>query len=119
MRALITGATGLVGGRLLARLSDAVVLTRNPSNAARKLGAVDAHLWDPAAGPAPIEALRGADVVFNLAGEPVAQGRWSADKKRRIRDSRIIGTRNLLAGLAELETRPKLDGALSALLKSA
>ena len=47
-------------------------------------------------------------MVFNLAGEPVAGSRWTAERKRRIRDSRVIGTRNLVAGIAQLETRPKV-----------
>jgi len=47
-------------------------------------------------------------VVFNLAGEPVAEGRWTAERKRRIRDSRVLGTRNLVAGLAGLESRPQV-----------
>jgi hypothetical protein len=58
--------------------------------------------------------LEGVEVVFNLAGEPVAEGRWTADKKRRIRDSRVLGTRNLVAGLAALEKRPRVLVSVSA-----
>jgi uncharacterized protein (TIGR01777 family) len=54
------------------------------------------------------------DVVFNLAGEPVAEGRWTADKKRRIRESRVLGTRNLVAGLAAVEKRPRVLVSASA-----
>ena len=108
MRVVITGATGLIGRQLLSHFSDAVVLSRNPERAREKLGDVQVHAWQPASEPAPKEALRGADVVFNLAGEPVAGGRWTAERKRRIRDSRVIGTRNLVAGIAQLETRPKV-----------
>ena len=108
MRAVITGATGLIGRQLLTHFTDAVVLSRNPERARERLGDVEVHAWLPAAEPAPVEALRGADVVFNLAGEPVAGGRWSAERKQRIRDSRVIGTRNLVAGIAQLETRPKV-----------
>jgi hypothetical protein len=53
-------------------------------------------------------------VVFNLAGEPVAEGRWTAERKRRIRDSRVLGTRNLVAGLAAQESRPRVLVSASA-----
>jgi uncharacterized protein (TIGR01777 family) len=53
-------------------------------------------------------------VVFNLAGEPVAEGRWTDERKRRIRDSRVLGTRNLVAGLAGLTTRPRVLVSASA-----
>jgi hypothetical protein len=74
------------------------VLTRDPARAASRLGNVAAVSWDPLAAAAPAEALEGADAVVNLAGEPVAQ-RWSAVAKRAIRDSRVLGTRNLVHGL--------------------
>jgi len=113
-RTLVTGVTGLIGRALLARLGGAVVLSRDPEDAKRKLPATQAHAWSPEAGLPPAVALDGADVVFHLAGEPVAEGRWTADKKRRIRDSRVLGTRNLVAGLAALENRPRVLVSVSA-----
>jgi uncharacterized protein (TIGR01777 family) len=100
LRALITGASGLLGGRLVARLDAPVVLSRDPGAARRRLGDVEAYPWNPEAGPPPAEALGDVDAVFHFAGEPVGEGRWTAAKKQRIRDSRIVGTRNLVAGLA-------------------
>ncbi len=114
MKALITGGTGLVGRRLLADLQDAVVLSRDPTRATHLLGPGRTVRWDPEAGPAPVAALAGVEAVFNLAGEPVAEGRWNDDKKRRIRDSRVIGTRNLVAGLKALDTRPDVLVSASA-----
>ena len=110
MRALVTGATGLIGRALIARLGDVVVLSRDAARARLRLPAVEIHAWKPESEPAPSTALRGADVIFNLAGEPLADGRWSAGKKARIRDSRVQGTRNLVAGLAALgpEHRPRV-----------
>jgi len=110
MRITLTGATGLIGVRLVRALRDRgdelTVLSRNPSAAAARLG-VEAVGWDPTAGPAPEAALAGRDAVLHLAGEPVAQ-RWNADVKRRIRDSRELGTRHLVDGIAALQQRPRV-----------
>lgn len=114
MRALITGGTGLLARALRARLSDAVVLSRNPSRAAAKLAGVQVARWDPETEIAPRDALRGAEVIFHFAGEPVAEGRWTAAKKRRIRDSRVLGTRHLIAGLQALERKPEVLVSASA-----
>ena len=116
MRTLVTGATGLIGRYLLRSLENAVVLSRRPSEARLSLDPVEAYLWEPEAGPAPSEALRGVEVVFNLAGEPVSEGRWTVEKKRRIRDSRVGGTRNLVAGLAAVKSRPRVLVSASAWL---
>ncbi|WP_394825480.1 TIGR01777 family oxidoreductase [Pendulispora albinea] len=113
MRALITGATGLLGRKLLPKVDSAVVLTRDTGRMHRDLGSVEAYAWDPETGPAPREALRGVDVVFNLLGEPVA-GRWTKEKKRRIADSRAIGTRNLVAALETAPVRPRVLVSASA-----
>src|SRR6187402_2085358 len=99
MQALVTGATGLLGRALVARLSQPTVLSRDPDHATSLLGAVRALRWDSAREPALPAALRGVDAVFHLAGEPLAEGRWTAEKKRRIHDSRVLGTRNVIAGL--------------------
>ncbi len=112
MRTLVTGATGLIGRRLVGRLDDVVVLSRHP-DAARGLGA-RAFAWSPESAAPPAEALGDVDVVFNLAGEPVADGRWTAERKRRIRDSRVVGTRNLIAGLAACTQRPRVLVSASA-----
>jgi hypothetical protein len=109
MQAVVTGATGLIGQALIRKLgSRVVILSRDDGRAQRLLGGVTIHRWAPEGGPAPVEALRGAEVVFNLAGEPAADGRWTAEKKRRIRDSRVIGTRHLVRGLAALDERPRV-----------
>jgi uncharacterized protein (TIGR01777 family) len=99
----VTGATGLLGSSLVSALlergAEVTVLTRDPARARKRLGDVQAVAWEPLAQPAPVEALVGRDAVVHLAGEPVAQ-RWSEKAKRAIRDSRVTGTGNLLAGLA-------------------
>jgi uncharacterized protein len=114
MKALITGGTGLIGSELLANLQDSVVLSRDAARARGKRGVSRAFAWDSLSERAPLEALQEIDVVFNLAGEPVAEGRWTEDKKRRIRDSRVIGTRNLVAGLRALDRKPEVLVSASA-----
>jgi len=108
MKVTLTGATGFVGSRLVAALKargdDVTVLSRNAARAGERLG-VQAVAWDPDAGPAPEGALAGRDVVVHLAGEPVGQ-RWNATVKQAIRDSRELGTRRLVEGLAAADPRP-------------
>src|ERR671915_2289309 len=110
MRVTVTGATGRIGSGLaeaLVRRGDEVTaLTRDPRRAASRLPeGVRPVAWDPMAGPAPAEALAGAAAVVHLAGEDVAQ-RWTSDAKQRIRASRELGTRNLVAGMAQADPRP-------------
>lgn len=116
MRVTVTGATGLIGTRLveaLVRRGDEVtVLSRDPERAGARLG-VAAVKWAPLRGPAPVEALAGADGVIHLAGEPVAQ-RWSAAAKERIRASRADGTANLVEGLRAADPRPRVLVSASA-----
>ena len=110
MKVVVTGATGTIGQALVAALQqrgdDVVVLSRNPARSSQKLGGhVAAHTWsDPVNEPAPAGAFTGADAVVHLAGEPVDQ-RWSDESKRRIRDSRELGTRNLVAGMKSAGTQ--------------
>jgi uncharacterized protein (TIGR01777 family) len=108
VRVTVTGATGRIGSRLTSVLrgrgDDVTVLSRDPARAHEALG-VEAVGWRPEQEPAPAAALAGRDGVVHLAGEDVAQ-RWSEAAKRRLRASRELGTRNLVAGLAAAEPRP-------------
>jgi uncharacterized protein len=113
MRVTVTGATGLIGHALVRGLQqrgdEVTVLTRDEEHAAELLpGAVVFGWRSPTRDPAPAEAFAGRDAVVHLAGEPVDQ-RWTDEAKRRIRASRELGTRNLLAGLrAAAEPRPRV-----------
>ncbi len=75
MKALLTGATGLIGRELVGKLEGAVVLSRDPERARSRLAGVQAHAWDLGSGPPSACVFDGVEVVFNLAGEPVAEGR--------------------------------------------
>jgi hypothetical protein len=109
MKAMVTGATGFVGPRLLRLLDSPVVLSRNADRARTALGSLAGPIyrWDPLQGPPPAQAFEGVDVVLHLAGESVAEGRWTAAQKARIRDSRVIGTRHLVQGIAQAAAKPK------------
>src|SRR5262245_37810761 len=115
MKALITGATGFIGRALVAKLDHPAVLTRDPGRAKRALGeGVAAFAWDPVSGPPPSEAFAGVDAVFNLAGENVGERRWSKKRKAAIRDSRVAGTRNLVAAIRTMPRRPRVLVSASA-----
>lgn len=98
---LVTGAGGLVGTQLCALLTGGghrvIRLVRSPAQAE----AEDAALWDPAGGTVDTAALRAADVVVNLAGEPLA-GRFTEKHRRAVHDSRVDGTRTLVDAIARL-----------------
>ncbi len=107
MRALVTGATGFIGRRLVARIEHPVVLSRRPVDARTLFPDAKVFAWDPEAGPPPAAALEGVEAIFNLAGESVAGGRWTAQRKKRIRRSRVEGTRNLVRAIESLKQRPR------------
>src|SRR6202034_3621555 len=91
--------------------AEVTVLSRDPDRARGSLGVAQRSLltigWDPLAEPAPASALADRDAVIHLAGETVAQ-RWSAAARAAIRDSRLQGTSNLVAGLRGLgAARPR------------
>jgi uncharacterized protein (TIGR01777 family) len=108
VKVAVTGATGLIGSRLVAELcargDEVLVLSRDPDRARRALG-VGAERWDASAGAAPASALAGRDGVVHLAGENVGQ-RWTAKARVAIRESRVAGTRNLVEGLRSAEPQP-------------
>ncbi len=103
MRAFVTGATGLVGRAVCAALvgrGDAVTaLSRGKDAAARLPEGVRTVAGDPSIPGAWQDALAGCDACVHLAGEPVAEGRWTAEKKRRIRESRVRSTANVAAAI--------------------
>jgi len=119
VRVLVTGATGFVGRRLCDDLCHAGHtvwgLSRDGQRARTEVPALAAAWsWDPLAGPPPAEALAQSDAIVHLAGESV-QGRWTAEKRRAIRESRVIGTQHLVEGIGSLARRPGVLVAASAI----
>ncbi|MEZ5243781.1 MAG: TIGR01777 family oxidoreductase [Acidimicrobiales bacterium] len=107
MRVLISGSTGLIGEALvrglLAADHEPVRLVR--SHRPDDLPAVS---WDPAAGTIDDDALDGIDAVIHLAGEGIAEHRWSDAQKARILDSRVEGTSLLADRIAAAATPPSV-----------
>ena len=109
MKVIIAGGSGLLGSALSAALADerheVVVLTRRSgSSHASRVSQVQ---WTPDGGVgAWTSALDSADAVINLAGEPIGAGRWSAARKQRIEDSRVLATRSLVNAIEASGTPP-------------
>lgn len=108
-RVVISGGTGLIGGRLAAEMAaaghDVVVLTRGPEGAELPPG-VRAAGWDAETAEGWGKLADGALGIVHLAGEPIA-GRWTESKKRRIRDSRVRSSRAVLAAIEAARDKPR------------
>ncbi len=112
MRILLTGGTGLIGleiGKILAERGDEIVLL------VRDLKSIEGRLPFPAKcfawthhDEVPEDALKNVDAIVNLAGEPLADGRWTEEKKKLIRETRILGTRHLVAAIRKYAAKPKV-----------
>jgi len=113
MKILVSGSHGLVGKALINSLrSDSHEIVRlvrgTPSGAAE-------IEWHPNQENIDAAALEGVDAVVHLAGESIASGRWTDDKKRAIRDSRVKGTTLLSQALAQLSRPPQVFVSASAI----
>lgn len=113
MKILMTGATGLIGkelGQALAKSGHEItVLSRNIEKAKAELP-FPAHVfkWNGDQGEIPLEALKEIEAVINLAGESIGAGRWTAESKKLIYDSRIEGTRNLVKAIIKMHEEGNL-----------
>ena len=103
-RILVSGVSGPIGAALLPSLRtigcSVVRLVRGPAKGNEQIS------WDPAV-PLTPQTVSGFDAVIHLAGESIF-GRWTAAKKSKIRDSRVVGTFNLSSALAQAEDKPKV-----------
>jgi uncharacterized protein (TIGR01777 family) len=113
MRILVTGSTGLVGSALIPQLKskghEIVRLVRSaPKDKETQI------FWDPERGTLNADEVEGIDAAVHLAGENLAEGRWTEEKKRRIRESRVKGTRLISETLAKLKRQPQVLVSASA-----
>ena len=114
MKILVSGSHGLVGKALVRSLTadghEVVRLVRGE----RAIGSPDVE-WQPEQGRIDAGRLEGVDGVVHLAGENIASGRWTAEKKRAIRESRVKGTTLLSDALAHLSPPPSVFLSASAI----
>lgn len=114
MKILVTGASGLVGSALVPLLTTSGHVVTRLVRSQPKSGAAEIH-WDPANGIRDLARLEGLDAVVHLAGENIAAGRWTEERKVKIRESRVQGTRTLCESLSRLSQPPKILLSVSAI----
>lgn len=111
MKIIVTGSTGLIGSALVASLlarGDEVTCLVRERRAAPRVGGTREVLWSPSRGELNAAELEGHDAAIHLAGDPIAEGRWTDEKKRRILESRVQGTTLLADSLARLAAPPRV-----------
>ena len=113
MHVAVTGSSGLIGSALMAFLAarghQVTRLVRRSPGGEREIQ------WDPEDGVRGLSGLEGADAVVHLAGENIASGRWTPQRKAEIRRSRVEGTRRLCESFARLARPPKVLASASAI----
>ena len=120
MKVVVTGATGFIGKELIKRLNEMgheiAVLTRNPDSARFRVPVhCEVITWDPCRNHLPSTALKGVDAVINLAGENIADGRWSPERKRELIQSRELSARRLVNAISYMDKKPKTLVSVSAI----
>ncbi len=114
MNILVTGASGLIGRALVSALESRGDTVRRLVRKTPNAGKLE-YAWQPDQERLDSSALLGVDAVIHLAGQSVASGRWNSAIKRAIRDSRVSGTRALVAAMRSRELRPKVFVSASAI----
>ena len=107
MNILVTGSSGFIASALIPLLEEeghsiVRLVRRQPSSDGSEVR------WNPEAGSIDADSLSGIEAAVHLAGENLADKRWTPEQKARVRDSRVNGTRLLAETLAQLEPRPKV-----------
>jgi uncharacterized protein (TIGR01777 family) len=108
MKLLISGASGLLGKRLTRHFETSGATVLSITRVSSDLPTETSVAWNPTSGWLDTDQMEGADAIIHLAGENVAEGRWSVAKKKRILSSRVAGTQQIVSAIAKLETPPKI-----------
>ena len=120
MKVLVTGATGFIGKELIKKLNanghEILILTRN-SDSAKFHVPVHCEIltWDPEKHSLSPSVLKGVDAVINLAGEGIADGRWTPERKRALIQSRTLSARRLIDAISYMNSKPKVFLSASAI----
>src|SRR5215213_4459424 len=106
MMILITGASGMIGRRLQDLLGskghELLLASRRDPKSSNEVK------WSVENGFDALEKLEGLDAVIHLAGESISGLRWTDEKKKAIRDSRVLGTRSVVDNMAGLSKKPRV-----------
>lgn len=110
MKVAITGATGFVGSRLVERLQaqghQPLILTRNRASADRAFPTLEIVAYTPTESGSWQQAIAGCDAVVHLAGEPIAESRWTPERKQEILKSRQLSTQKIVEAIAQANPKP-------------
>ena len=112
MHVLMTGGTGVIGQELtkslLADGHEVTILTRNPDRKSGVPAGARLLWWDAKTTEGWADVVESTDAVVHLAGESLADGRWSDERKKRIRDSRVMSGQALVKGIEQATNRPQV-----------
>jgi uncharacterized protein len=112
MKIAIAGATGFVGSRLVEQLQaqghQIVILTRSPQQASNRFGTAEVVGYNPLKSGEWQSAIDGCDAIINLAGEPIAEKRWTTAQKRVMLESRQIGTEKIVEAIEKATNKPPI-----------
>ena len=118
MKIAVTGSTGFIGSALVPFLTTQGQTVRRlvrPQSRDNATTPGERSTWDPGSGTLDVSALEGCDAVVHLAGDNVGNDRWTDEKKRRMRASRLDSTKLLCSRMAQMQTPPRVFLCASAI----